>query len=167
MKYVIGFLVLLLSSCKFKAPESSNDNSHLRQGNAQPVHLPDSIPGIAFLDSVADANMEALFDWDAESAKQEKNLPNEGDLELKINRKVDFSFDDDHYRLIPFFRKGKSGGSILILHFLLVDEQTDDQLMKKLSFHQLTRMNADEAYYLFQKKKVKTTNLAGKAQQNN
>ncbi|WP_341904860.1 hypothetical protein [Fluviicola taffensis] len=113
--------------------------------DTQTENLPDS----KSLDKITDANSSLLYDWNEESAKNEKSIPNEEDLDIKVNRKVSFSFKGKKYILYPFFKKTAHNKQILFLHFLLTESTLDLNKLKDISFKDLKIIDSNKAYYYY------------------
>ncbi|WP_300660138.1 hypothetical protein [Fluviicola sp.] len=110
---------------------------------------PETLPDIKYLDSIADKNSDLLYYWTEESFKHEKSTPNNQDLNIKVNRKVVFSFKGTKYILYPFFRKTSSNKKILFLHFLLTKGHLKPDELTSVSFKDLTVLNTEKAYYSY------------------
>lgn len=108
------------------------------------------LPDIQYLDSIADKNSDLLYYWTEESFKNEKSIPNNRDLDIKVNRKVTFSYKGEKYILYPCFKKMKSKEKILLLHFLLTKNGLNPDQLKNVSLKDLTVINAEKAYYSYQ-----------------
>jgi hypothetical protein len=109
-----------------------------------------NLPDSKSLDKIADANSNLLYDWNKESLKNEKNIPNKKDLNIKINRKVSFSFKGQKYILYPFFKKTSINSQIAFLHFLLTEQSLDANKLKNVSFKDLTKLDRKKAYYYYE-----------------
>ncbi|MGV3612546.1 MAG: hypothetical protein ACO1N0_16425 [Fluviicola sp.] len=105
------------------------------------------LPDIKSLDKIADANSSILYDWNEEYLENEESIPNKKDLEIKINRKVSFSYKGKKFILYPFFKKTSDAQQIAILHFLLTEESLDISKLKDVSFKDLTVLEKGRAYY--------------------
>ncbi len=109
----------------------------------------DTLPDIQTLDSIADKNPDLLYYWTEESFENEKSIPNNRDLDIKLNRKVTFSFKGNNYILYPFFRKTHTNKKILRLHFLLTKGNLKPGELTAVSFKNLGKLNAKKAYYSY------------------
>lgn len=113
--------------------------------DTQTENLPDS----KFIDKISDANSSLLYDWNEESAKKEKSVPNKQDLDIKCNRKVCFSFKGKNYILYPFFKKTVQNKQMLFLHFLLTENTLELNKLKDVSFKDLKIIDSGKAYYYY------------------
>lgn len=107
------------------------------------------LPDVQSLDKIADTNSSLLYDWDEESIKDEKSIPNQKDLDIKLNRKVSFPYKGQKYLLYPFFKKTSNNHPIAFLHFLLTEENLDIAKLRGVSFKDLTELDRDKAYYYY------------------
>lgn len=128
------YLILLLFSTGCISPNTGNKA------------LPDS----KYLDSISDKNSDLLYDWTQESFQQEKSIPNTGNLDIKINRKVAFSYQGEKYILYPSFKKMKAKEKILLLHLILTKSDLNPDHLRTISIKDLTVINAEKAYYSYQ-----------------
>ena len=129
-------LLLLISSCS-----PSTEKNHLNSLQSE------RFPGLEELDSVAELHADQLYQWDSISYERERNLSNQHDLEIKIDRKIRFTHNSREYQLLPFFRKGHNKSKILFLHLLLLDADFDLVKLEYTSFDELTRLYRGKAYY--------------------
>lgn len=108
-----------------------------------------NLPDSKYLDKISDSNSNSLYDWNEESIKNEKSILNKKDLDIKVNRKVPFSYKGRKYILYPFFKKTSSNHPIAFLHFLLTEESLDVVKLKDVSFKDLTELDREKAYYYY------------------
>ncbi len=108
-----------------------------------------NLPDTKTLDKITDLNSDLLYDWNIESIKNEKSIPNKKDLDIKLNRKVSFPFKGKKYILYPFFKKNSGNTQIAFLHFLLTKQGLTINKLEKVSFKDLTKLDKDKAYYYY------------------
>lgn len=108
-----------------------------------------NLPNISSLDRIADLNSDKLYNWDIDSYVHERNIKNSHNLEIKIDRKVHFKVKNKEYLMIPFFIKGKSSSTVLMLHLLVLDGNFNLKKLELVSFNDLTRINTTKEYYYY------------------
>lgn len=109
----------------------------------------ETLPDSKYLDRISDKNSDLLYYWTEESFQQEKSIPNTGNLDIKINRKVTFSYKGEKYILYPSFKKMKAKEKILLLHLILTKSDLNPDQLRTISIKDLTVIDAEKAYYSY------------------